>query len=499
MIYRPVETRRLWDTWLFPWNNQFHLFFLETQDTNCDHIGRAVSDDLVHWKALPSIRTKGKPGQWNAWGTNTGTVVRHDGRFYLFFGSIPNEQQVDGVYISDDLEHWQPYPDNPVLKPAGPYYLTDRRQAPYWPVDWRDPDIVWREEDKHYHAVLCARLPKWGHEDTGAAVAHVRSMDLIHWEHLPPVATPGKHFFHTELPNIFPVNGRYYLVFNTVSLGGIRIDTPSREYANGSFYMVGDRYEGPYTLPEDSLLIGSGYGKRDACCARTIEYHGQRLLCYHIDAKRPTWGAPKIIRARDDGGLWLQYFPLLEKLETGVIYSSLNDIPTDGPPDRGVWKCNNGVLTGKAYVVGTAYQVAKDVSDLHFQFRISMSSSGGRAGVILRGVRTGRGAAIILDFTKQRLLICPATGETFEMKAYDLNFGWTTMTRDSTPCQLERGRSYHLRCFARDEHFEVYLDDRWIFTTVIADAPKRGTVEFCVERGEAEFTDLRLAEIESLA
>ncbi|MBI3919971.1 MAG: hypothetical protein HY318_01035, partial [Armatimonadetes bacterium] len=145
MIYRPTASRRLWDTWLFQWEEQFHLFFLETQETNLDHVGHAVSDDLVRWQTLPSIRTKGEPGQWNHWGTLTGMVVRHEGRFYMFVGSIPDDKEVVGLYLSDDLEQWEPHPANPILQPTGPHYLTDRAQAPYWPVDWRDPCIFWRE------------------------------------------------------------------------------------------------------------------------------------------------------------------------------------------------------------------------------------------------------------------------------------------------------------------------------------------------------------------
>jgi len=51
----------------------------------------------------------------------------------------------------------------------------------------------------------------------------------------------------------------------------------------------------------------------------------------------------------------------------------------------------------------------------------------------------------------------------------------------------------------RDEHFEVYLDGRWVFTLALHEAAKGGDVEFAVERGQATFSDLRLAELEPLA
>ena len=50
----------------------------------------------------------------------------------------------------------------------------------------------------------------------------------------------------------------------------------------------------------------------------------------------------------------------------------------------------------------------------------------------------------------------------------------------------------------RDEHFEVYIDNRWIFTTVIPETAKIGDVEFMIERGKAVFSNFRLAAIEPL-
>lgn len=499
MIYRPIASRRLWDSWLFPWDGRYHLFFLETQDSKFDHVGHAVSGDLIHWETLPSIRTKGESGQWNHYGTLTGMVVRHEGRFYLFFGSIPSDgREAIGVFISDDLEHWTPHPENPVLPPSGPY-LTDLAQAPYWPVDWRDPSIFWREEDRHYHAVVCAHLPQWGQEDTGAAIAHVRSKDLIHWDYLPPLATPGWRVFNTEVPDLFELNGRYYLTFNTNSLGGIKINTPTRDEVTGAFYMMASTFEGPFAFPEDPVLIGAGYARPCAYSARTIPHEGGRLLYHHhLNSERPTWGTPKMVRAGEDGALWLEYLPALEKLETKVICDSIGNIPSRAAADLGCWKRDMGRLVGVARAIGTAYKVADDVADMHLQCRVSVSSAA-CAGVVLRGDPFKQGMAILLDFEHQRIQIGAATGYKVVKNSIGPFASWQCTALDTCRWKLERERGYRLRCFARDEHFEVYLDDRWVFTTDLATVPRIGNVELCVERGEAAFSDLRLAAIEPLA
>ena len=34
---------------MFPWQGQYHLFYLGTQQHLWDHVGHAVSDDLIRW------------------------------------------------------------------------------------------------------------------------------------------------------------------------------------------------------------------------------------------------------------------------------------------------------------------------------------------------------------------------------------------------------------------------------------------------------------------
>jgi len=42
------------------------------------------------------------------------------------------------------------------------------------------------------------------------------------------------------------------------------------------------------------------------------------------------------------------------------------------------------------------------------------------------------------------------------------------------------------------------VNDRWAFSTVLADQPRRGLVGFAVEGGEATFRHLRCADLEPL-
>ena len=55
MNFRPPEPRGMWDTWIFPWEGRYHLFYLESYGPPSTDVGHWVGDDLLHWEERPSI------------------------------------------------------------------------------------------------------------------------------------------------------------------------------------------------------------------------------------------------------------------------------------------------------------------------------------------------------------------------------------------------------------------------------------------------------------
>jgi len=447
-------------------------------------------------------------------GVKTGCIARHEDRFYLFAGAAKDGVQLVGLWTSDDLDHWQEHPDNPVLRPRGPHYLerpTQTRSS----VGWRDPGVAYCKDDGCYHMFLCAQLAEEAKDAyLGTAIGHVRSRDLVHWEHLPPVATPGlrDRFYQIEEPEVFQIDGMCYLLFDGGTTGGMRTSTPSRDDVRGSFYMMGESFAGPFVRPEDDLLVGNDLGARCATTGRVIQREDEQIYVHFSIAPRPTLSPPKKIRVREDGTLYLDYLPVMERLETCVICESTDDLPTSQSPDRGQWSRADGKLVGDVELAGSVYRVADEMADLHLSCTIN-GQSAGRAGVVLRICGNGdagvwpRGVAVVLDFEGQRVFIGDA-------KCYPAT-GWYCKPHDICRMALAPQTDYVLRCLARDEHLEVYLDDRWVFTTVIPEAAdllgnpgqhyrwgpvaaKTGAVELMVERGKAVFSGLRLASLEPL-
>ena len=476
----------MWDTWIFPWDDEYHLFFLESVDPPSDRIGHWVGTDLLHWEERPSILVAtGVAGDWNEHGgILTGMVVHHESRFYLYVGAMPDRMQRTGLFVSEDLDHWSPHPENPVFAAAGPHYLD--RVIPslfHDQLDFRDPFIWYRPEDGFYHALLHARLPTWSHEHTGAVFAHLTSTDLAHWELLPPFDAPTGVYEKTEVPDLFELDGRHYLMFTTRSRGGLRLSTDGRENADGSFYFMADAWNGPFLRPENFLVAGAEKGAAGPYCARTIADGSDRVLYHHMTGRRPALAAPKRVKARSDGTLFLEYMPMLAGLEQEVA----SDVPTLSCSDWGKWEQSAGRVTGVANNVGSSCRIIKDIADLHFSCDLNFSTAE-CAGVVLR-VNEAEGVWLLMDRIRARVAMGRASYRVF--------YGWSELSGgDTALCAVECGRTYKLRCFARDEQFEWYLDDRWIAALALDQVAASGDVELFVERGQALFTNIRIALVE---
>ena len=314
-------------------------------------------------------------------------------------------------------------------------------------------------------------------------------------------------FFHTEVPDIFELNGKYYLLFSTMSLSGLKINTPSREFATGAFYMVSDSIDGPYTFLDEYLLIGAANAKMGPYVARTIPYKGGRLLYHHVKSvERPAFCMTKMVATREDNSLYLTYMPNIEKLETITLLSSVADIPSVQTQDKGQWKHNGNEIEGCAGVMGTACTIVEQAKNFHVQCTLK-SNTASNAGLALRydpnaeGDLHNNGVFLNFDFAENRIEIGCSRYHHFAGWGRDpdavvnlKNFQpW-----DVCKFKLDKNVNYAIRCFARSEFFEVYVNDEWVLTVVLDSAPKAGGIQLVVAKGEAVFSKIRVVEIELL-
>lgn len=248
----------LWDFWFAVDGDDVHVFYLQAPralgDPEQRHhnatIGHAVSRDLRRWRVLPDALGTGAPGEFDDLATWTGSVVRHDGRWHLFYTGIAHaeggEVQRIGLATSDDLLAWE---RNGLLLEADPRWY-DREH-------WRDPWVAWDPQRACWDMLICAKSGGRG------ILAHAHSRDLRNWTTGPPLSPPTGHF-HLEVPQLMQHNGTWWVLFSDVFAG------------SGIHYLSAPERLGPYSAESRDLLPDAPPRRHYA--ARVLEHRGERLL-----------------------------------------------------------------------------------------------------------------------------------------------------------------------------------------------------------------------------
>ena len=221
-----LNDKWVWDFWFARDRDDHHIFYLqaprELEDPERRHenasIGHAVSTDLRHWSILPDALHPGEPGAWDDLATWTGSVIEHNGGWQMLYTGISSVEdglvQRIGLASSSDLVHWHKHEANPVLE-ADPRWYEVLDRARWRDQSWRDPWLFRTSTDDSFHVLITARSPL-GPSDGAGVVAHARSLDLIHWEVLPPITEPGE-FAQVEVPQLIPIGDRYALLVSMLA------------------------------------------------------------------------------------------------------------------------------------------------------------------------------------------------------------------------------------------------------------------------------------------
>ena len=211
-----VEGRSIGDAWYYEADDVVHMYFLtkpEGSEAGLD-IGHAVSRDLVDWEYLGLALERGAPGAWDDRNLATGSVIRRGGRYWMAYtGHKTGEQlfvQRVGMAVSGDLVRWEKLPHNPTSEADPAHYelvSTGQRTLTHW----RDPFLL----DTGEEVVLYVTARRTDGDVTArGAIGLARSTGMRRWEALPPLEhDPIAE--EMEVPQVYAIDGRYYLVFCT--------------------------------------------------------------------------------------------------------------------------------------------------------------------------------------------------------------------------------------------------------------------------------------------
>jgi beta-fructofuranosidase len=155
-----------------------------------------------------------------------------------------------GLAASDDLVHWDKHPGNPVLE-VDPEWYEVLEQGRWRDQSWRDPWLFRRPDDELFHALITARSSS-GPADGAGVVAQARSHDLVSWEVLPPLTTPGE-FAQVEVPQLVQLDGSYAILFSCLGEdhSAARVNRLGVPGKAGTFAFSAQHLVGPY-FPTDA-------------------------------------------------------------------------------------------------------------------------------------------------------------------------------------------------------------------------------------------------------
>jgi beta-fructofuranosidase len=275
-----LEDKWIWDLWLAVDGPDYHGFYLQAPsglgDPELRHrhvsIGHAVSQDLHNWEVLPdALRPAQEAGAWDDFTTWTGSVIRHDGQWHMFYtGGRQSENSLIeriGLAISQDLIHWERHPDNPVIL-CDPERYETLDQEDWDELTWRDPWLMPDAQSDGFLAFIAARS-KMGPVDGRGLIALARSPDLKEWQVADPVTQSGD-FACMEVPQVVQINHRWYLMFSAVAgfQSGARRARVQAPAETGIYYLAGESQLGPYRPTTDACLLGPS----------TYTFYGGKIL-----------------------------------------------------------------------------------------------------------------------------------------------------------------------------------------------------------------------------
>lgn len=503
MNYAP-RNMYVWDVWYMLKDDVVHAYHLQRIRPGAqipqaleDELGHAVSRNLVDWEELPTAFGPDPSNPLDDRQPWTGCALWHEDQGYLYYtmrGSLEEKKvQRIGLATTRHPDQWKRYPGNPIIVPSPQWYATVGNPIP-GALDCRDLQIIRSPENDRWLGFYATRRPGKELPET-AVIARVSSQDLIHWEHHPPAYAPEK-YATIEVPDVFEMNGNWYLTCLTGNSYGNRGIWSDPRVNHGTLYAVSDRPEGPYEELKDNTLIVACTAAPVSC--RSFLFEGERYVLYtdrerkeRNDKSNLVYGSlttPKVLKT-DGDRLVAVYSPRIESLvnEDVIGRHQAPPRPVEGEVwghgwhwkmPTAHWEWESEDIIGNSRTGWGVLPFDRGLDSFIYESEIILES-GVAAGFALRMENNREGAILALDAQEQEVFYAE-TPEFFLI--------------ERRQASIPLNQPIHLRVVNRLEHVEIYINDV-LHLAFCRYRGLGGRLGLFVDRGRARFRNIRLRKL----
>ncbi|MBQ2462413.1 MAG: DUF4975 domain-containing protein [Clostridia bacterium] len=405
----------------------------------------------------------------------TGSVIKVDGIYHMYYCKFtfePYMRQYVCHAVSEDLKTWKELPEETFQPDDVLYEMTD----------WRDPHVIWNEEEGCWWMLLAAQ--RKGLTMRKGCVGLCKSTDLHHWTIEEPLYAPRTNQSAFECPDIFRIGDWWYLTYSVYT---DRFET---------LYRMAKSPSGPWITPAvDTFDTRCFYAAKHGTDGEKHFMYGwnpqREKNLWHFNPEQYKgkdyntwdWGGTMIVHQliqQPDGTLTVCPPKAVDeafRTEENLCFTPLNgDWHTEGAAAR--------VSSPDAYACLLMNRVPECCK---LEMDVRFDETPREFGIALQ-VDQDFAMGYYLLFEPNRHRVQYKTGirmyeDGGKMFPYEVE--------QERPFEWEAGRSYHVRVFVQDSILLLYVDDRIALGTRMFDRKGRRFGLF-VSDGSASFERIRL-------
>ena len=496
----------IWDSWFYVFRGKVHSIYIQlprqgsTREARLSgSLGHAVTQDLVSWQELPVALYRGSPGTYDDAELWTGTVVENDGVLYLYYTGRSSSEgdRINRIALatSKDGITWEKWKENPIIEADGRWYANAEHPLNlyghgYPIVDMRDLCVVRDPDGDGWWGFFCAR--KHSKTNAGSSVIGLcHSKDLINWEQFPPCFEPEGQAC-VEVPEVFCIRGRWYMLCLTGSNYGQRGGLSDPLVRVATLYAVSDDVRGPYRMLEDHNVV-IGAVAHQGYCAKTLEWQSRRTMFYtqsEYEQDKTAWGhgsisMPVWLDADETGKLHALWHPVLDDACADALTGAPLDVSGGEWGSIGDWETFDGETKGSCADDWAILPFDPLHEDCVIDVDVELRTAKG-AGLAFRipgeniMARDG-GCVTLLDPTLRQVIFTRLRNFPYnECRTWD----------------IRSGGKYHLRVMITGYVFMIYIDNR-LAIQCYESCARTGRIALYVEKGEALFSNFRVRRLKS--